>query len=214
MAPLLPKAVAFQRLVARLGLAAAQRVTAMWDNTEGWEEVEDLYPEVVDPFAAAAGQLAAQWYQDLNPDVPFEVRTSGLPERGQLLAAVGWAFTQTNTLTALRGSAERFVFTTARSTVVDNARRENVRFARHASATACTWCQVLATNPPRYTSEESAIAGHDNCHCIAVPVREGNDWTPAPYVEEWRQNYENARDEVGGNLSDIANYLRSTATTD
>lgn len=209
MAPLLPKAVAFQQLVRQLGLAAAQRITAMWNNTTGWQDVEEQYPLVVDPFTAASAQVAAQWYQDLNPNIPFEVRASGLPKLGQLTAAVGWAFTQTDTLKALTGSAERFVFTTARTTVVDNARRENVKFARHASATACTWCQVLATNEPRYLSEESAVAGHDNCHCIAVPVREGTDWTPAPYVADWEEKYLAARDEVGGNLNDIAAYMRS-----
>lgn len=209
MARLLASAVAFQRLVAQLGVAAARRITTMWDSTEGWQDVEEQYPVVVDPFAAAAGQLAAQWYQDLAPDVPFEVRVTGLPEPGQLTATVGWAFTQSSPLTALTGAAERYVFSTARSTVVGNAAREKVRFARHASATACTWCQVLATNDPRYLSEDSATAGHDNCHCIAVPVREGTQWTPAPYVEEWRNAYNDARSAVGGDLNAIAAYMRS-----
>lgn len=208
MARLRASAISFQRLVQQLGLAAAQRVAAMWENTDGWQDVEEQYPLVVDPFTAASGQLAAQWYQDLNPNKPFEVRVSGLPEDGQLKAVVGFAFTQTNPLTALVGAADRFVFSTARQTVVDNAKREKVLFARHASATACEWCQVLATNEPRYLSEESATAGHDNCHCIAVPVREGTEWTPAPYVKEWEQNYADARDAVGGDLNDITNYLR------
>lgn len=214
MAPLLPKAVAFQRLVAQLGLAAAQRVASMWENTDGWEQVEEQYPAVIDPFAAAAGELAAQWYQDLAPDVPFEVRVSGLPDQGQLTATVGYAFTQKDTLSALVGSAERYIFGTARTTVLDNARRENVKYARHARQNACEWCQVLATNEPRYYTEESAIAGHDRCYCVAVPVRDDEVWRPAPYVEGWKDAYNKARGEVGGNLDDITNYLRKQSYPD
>lgn len=208
MAQLLADAVALQRILRQLSRTAATDVTAMWNDSDGWQDVEDLYPDVVDRYAGAAGSLAAQWYYDLNPDKPFETRTAAMPERGRLLATVGWAFTQPNTLNALVGATERYVFTTARETVVSNAVRERVRWARHASANACAWCQVLATNEPRYGSEEAAIAGHDNCNCMAVPVREGTEWTPAPYVEQWREQYNAARDEVGGNLNDIVNYLR------
>lgn len=209
MAPLLPNTVAFQRLLKQLGRTAAADVTAMWDDTDGYEEVEDRYPELAGRYTAAAGTLAAQWYYDLNPDKPFETRVGPLPERGQLLAAVGWAYTQRDTLAALIGSTDRQIFSTARQTVVANATRENVRYARYASANACAWCQVLATNPARYMSEESAVAGHDNCNCMAVPVREGTEWTPPDYVAEWQQKYNEARDEVGGNLNDIAAYIRA-----
>lgn len=181
----------------------------MWQSTEGWEQVELLYPAIAEQYASAAGTLAAQWYYEINPDQPFETRTAALPERTQLLSSVGWAFTQQQPLPALIGSTERHIFGTARRTVVENASRENVRYARYASANACPWCRVLATNPARYRSEETAVAGHDNCNCLAVPVREGTEWTPPPYVAQWEQQYNEARAEVGGNLNDIAAYIRA-----
>ena len=30
---------------------------------------------------------------------------------------------------------------------------------------------------------------HDNCHCIAVPVRPGGDYEPPAYVDKWEQDY-------------------------
>lgn len=206
---LLADTAAFQRLLKQLGRSASADVTEMWEDTDGFEEVEILYPEIAEQYAAAAGTLTAQWYFDLNPDRPFETRVGPLPERGQLLASVGWAFTQSDPLTALLGSTDRHIFSTARQTVVENATRENVRYARYASANACAWCQVLATNPARYRSEETAVAGHDNCNCLAVPVREGTEWTPPPYVAQWEEQYNQARAEVGGNLNDIAAYIRA-----
>uniref|UniRef100_A0A8H2JIU0 Tox-PL domain-containing protein n=2 Tax=Mycolicibacterium mucogenicum DSM 44124 TaxID=1226753 RepID=A0A8H2JIU0_MYCMU len=37
---------------------------------------------------------------------------------------------------------------------------------------------------------------HDHCHCIAVPVRPGSSYQPAPYVEQWQKDYEDARDAI------------------
>lgn len=208
MVSLLANTRAFQGLLKRLSSSAASDVTAMWDSTDTFTEVEELYPPLADRYTAAAGTLAAQWYYDLNPDIPFETRVADLPDAGQLRASVGWAYTQSDTVRALIGATERHMFGTARQTVVQNAVRENVRFARYASANACAWCQVLATNPARYRTEEAAVAGHDGCNCMAVPVREGTDWTPPAYVAEWEQQYADARDAVGGDLNDITNYLR------
>lgn len=208
MAPLLNSTRAFQRLLKQLGRSAATDVTRLWESTDTFSQVEELYPPLVDRYAGAAGTLAAQWYQDLNPDSDFDIQVADLPDPGQARASVGWAYTQRNTAVALVGAAERYMFSTARQTVVSNAVREDVRFARYASANACPWCQVLATNPARYRTEESAIAGHDGCNCIAVPLRGDAEWTPPPYVADWEQQYLDARDEVGGDLNDIVNYLR------
>lgn len=30
---------------------------------------------------------------------------------------------------------------------------------------------------------------HDGCHCTAIVVRPGQEYTPAPYVEQWNQDY-------------------------
>jgi hypothetical protein len=165
---------------------------------------------VVDPFLSAAGTLSAEWYDSLAPESTLDTRPSLLPARDVLSASVGWAFSQLNPLAAMIGTTERHIFTTSRTTVVENAQREGVRFARYASANACAWCRVLATREPVYKSAENATRGHDNCHCMAVPVRAGDTYTPPDYVKGFLKEYNTARAEVGGNLNDIVNKMRST----
>lgn len=206
--PLLPSALEFQRVLKRLASSAERDVAAMWDATDGYQEVEDAFPQIVDRYAGAAGTLAAQFYQELS-DKPFEVRVAALPPQERSRGNVGYAFSRGETIVDyLKASASRHTFTSARETIVTNATRERVTFVRVASPDACPWCQVLATNEPRYLTEESAIAGHDNCSCVAAPVRSGTRYTPPAYVQEWTDKYVAARNEVGGNLDDIVNYLR------
>lgn len=40
---------------------------------------------------------------------------------------------------------------------------------------------------------------HDHCHCIAVPVRPGQSYSPPSYVEEWEAEYTRARQAADGN---------------
>lgn len=39
-------------------------------------------------------------------------------------------------------------------------------------------------------------AYHDNCHCIAVPVRSGDFYEPPDYVNQWTQDYVDAQDST------------------
>lgn len=203
----------FQDLLARLSRAAITAVAAMWTATnQGYTQVAEQYPGTVDPYAAAAATLSAQWYQQLMPQAAFAVQTAPLPGVDALRANVGWAFTQTSPLKALAGTTERHVFKTSRDTVIGNAKRENARWARYASAHACPWCRVLATREAVYRDAENAVKGHDGCHCLAVPIRGGDTWTPPDYVAQWEDDYIAARGKVGGDLNAIVNYLRSQQT--
>lgn len=44
---------------------------------------------------------------------------------------------------------------------------------------------------PRKTrgSGELGDKYHDNCHCVAVMIRPGQDYTPPAYVEQWNRDY-------------------------
>ena len=202
------EAANFQQLLLKLGGLAVGAVGTMWNNASDSQQIKEAYPFVVDPFIAASATLSAQWYEDLNPDAAFATEIPPVVEASVLEKSVGWALGQADPLSALMGSTERRVFTASRDTIVSNARREGVRFARYASANACPWCRVLATRQAVYSSAENAVRGHDKCHCLAVPVRDGDSWTPPDYVRQWTQDYNDARDEVGGNLNDIVNYQR------
>ena len=201
----------FQRIVTNLAAIAVSRVSGLLASTQDAALLQDAYPQTVDPFIAAAGQLSAEWYQSLDTESEYVVETGPQLPISVLEKNVRWAVTQADVFGALTGSAERQVFTATRNTVLYNAERERVRFARYASANACPWCRVLATREAVYYTQESAVAGHDNCHCIAVPVRGSDIYTPPEYVQQWLKDYQDARDEVGGNLNDIVNKLRRTA---
>jgi hypothetical protein len=201
----------FQRIVTNLAAIAVSRVSGLLASTQDSAVLQDAYPQTVDPFIAAAGQLSAEWYQSLDTESEYVVETGPQLPVSVLEKNVRWAVTQADVFGALTGSAERQVFTATRNTVLYNAERERVRFARYASANACPWCRVLATREAVYYTQESAVAGHDNCHCIAVPVRGSDIYTPPEYVQQWLKDYQDARDEVGGNLNDIVNKLRRTA---
>ena len=200
----------FQDLIAQLAAVAITRTTDLLRSTQDVAVVQEAYPVVVDPFIAASGQVSAEWYRSLDPEAEFPVEAAPPPARALLQTNVRWALTQLDPITALTGSAERQVFSMSRDTVAANADRERVRFARYASANACPWCRVLATRGAVYRAADLAVKGHDNCHCIAVPERGGNTYTPPDYVAGWLDDYNTARGEVGGNLDDIVNYMRRT----
>lgn len=261
----------FQRLLATLSDKAVIAVTALWNKVANadpkarWEALEAAYPALVDPFMAASATLSAEWYSSLDPAAAFAVETAPPVAPKALYANVGWALTQTDALSALTGSIERQIFTVSRETIVSNVEREGVKYARHASANACSFCRLLATRGAVYASEAAAtrvvgrgkdlslgerrmrrssaglpfrprfdsrgaavddtavslggnkrrgkrgrfLAGgsgqtrgeqklgdkyHDNCHCIAVPVRTGDSYQPPDYVAQWEQDYFDAQD--------------------
>ena len=206
----------FQRLLMTLSAQSAIAVTNLWNQYQNaspetrWQELQEAFPLVVDPFLSAAAVLSTEWYRSLDPESTFAVEPAPAPLAAALSANATWALTQLNPLQNMVGSVDRQVFSTSRQTLVGNAEREGVRFARYASANACAWCRVLATREAVYKTAENAIKGHDNCHCMAVPVRGGDTYTPPAYVADWLEEYNTARAEVGGNLNDIVNKMRST----
>lgn len=213
---LLASAEGLQRLMMLIGAQAASQVLLMWEQTSDWALIVEMYPQLVDQWANAAGQLTAQWYHDLAPDKPFETRVEGLPVADTLRSDLTYARAQKNPAQAMALSAERHVFNTSRETVAQNSIRENVRYARLARADACPWCQILATNEPRYLSKESAErshssrTGHKKCYCVGVPVRDSEPWEPPDYVAGWRDKYTDARGALGTtDLNDLAKKLRN-----
>ena len=223
----------FQQLLTRLSGAAVIAVTALWNKLQNadpetrWKALQDAYPATVDPFMAAAAVLSAEWYASINRASDFAVETAAPISQDVLHANVGWALSQSDPLANLTGSVERQVFNSSRDTVLSNVQRQGVSYARYASATACSFCQVLATRTTTslYRTELSSVrvvgrAGrprgkrkigdpfHDNCHCLPVPVFDGEPYIPPDYVQQWETEYGNARDEVGGKTNDIINHMR------
>jgi hypothetical protein len=223
----------FQQILTGLSGKAVIAVTILWNKLQNvdpetrWKALQDAYPATVDPFLAAAAVLSAEWYSSINTASDFAVEVAPPISQDVLHANVGWALTMTEPLANLAGSVERQIFNSSRDTVLSNAQRQGVRYARYASANACSFCQVLATriDSGLYKTEYSSVrvvgrAGrprgkrklgekfHDNCHCLPGPVFDGQPYTPPDYVQQWDTEYSNARNDVGGNTKDIINHMR------
>ncbi|ALF01383.1 head maturation protease [Mycobacterium phage Enkosi] len=233
-----PKAVPeFQRALVRLSDEAGGTVDRLvprlsgLTRSEGLSLITDVYPAMADPFLRASGELTAQWYSEqppanlpvlqvagakaLAPAKAFVPEVAPLPARSQLAASGRWALLQRDPVNALRGSLTRSVFDQSRRTVLDNADREGVKWARYASANACGFCRMLATRaltegsrgaPGLYKTKAAAsrnphplIRGHDHCKCLAVPVRSGG-YSPPEYVHDWLADYEAVSRDDDGNL--------------
>jgi hypothetical protein len=225
--PTVAEVAAFQHLLSRLTAGAVRAVERMLGMTPP-ERVPDAYPAIVDPYLAASAQVSAHWYHSLGGATPFAAQPGPLPPPEQLAQNAHYALSTGNPFGALSMATDRHVFQTSGATIVHNADREHVGYARYASATACSFCRVLATRTKLYTSEAAAThvvgrAGrtrgprkigdlyHDNCHCVAVPIRPGDDYQPPDYVKGWQDDYENAlRDDDVHSFDEIVNHMRRT----
>jgi hypothetical protein len=188
-------------------------VAGRLDQAEAMAFITDAYPELVTPFLAASGDLTSVWYEDQLPDSEFRAVPAEVAPPERLAIAGRWALLQDDPALVLRGAATREVFKTSRQTVIQNAVEEGVHWARHASATACGFCRMLAVRGAVFRSESSALAvkhadeqGHNHCHCIAVAVRDGTH-EPAPYVEQWKRDYKAAKKSGAKTPSQIADAM-------
>ncbi|AYD83968.1 head maturation protease [Mycobacterium phage Grizzly] len=194
---------------------------ARLDDGDALRYVSDAYPEIVTPYLAAAGDLTATWYEDQPAALgakPFIAQPAELPAVEQLAANGRWAITQQSPTSALEGTSRRQLFKTHRETVLTNADREGVRWAREARPGACGFCRMLATRiltegelgaPGLYRSKRSArrnphrfnsVRGHDFCRCVAVPIRGGSDYVVPDYVHSWLEDYEAVSRDADGYL--------------
>lgn len=183
--------------------------------------IRELASEVALEFGRANALLSAEWYEDLRPDGPFDA-TLLEPDIDKLQDDLSWAmrdlFAEEADAAAAASRASEVtdlaVSNAGRGTVIQNMRRDPlaVRYARHASATACAFCAMLATRQATYRSEESAgVDAHRKCHCIAVPVWPGQVVEEAPYVAAWRDAYYESRKAAGGDTKAILAEMRQRA---
>jgi hypothetical protein len=154
------------------------------------------------------------------PTAPQPTQPDIAPQGSQPTPAV--------TLERLSGSAKRMVFDASRDTVTTNAIKQDVKWARYASANACAFCRLMATRGPVYASERSAtkVVGrgpaqitrgtrklgeswHDHCRCLAVPVPVGDVYEPPDYTEQWQQDYIAARKAGNRDAKSILAHMRA-----
>ena len=198
---------AYAAIIGQISDLATDKVAALVAAAPTRETLVEAYPEVLDPYLAAATQVSTEWYQSLAPDEPFEVDTPAPIAREALVANARWAVTELDAVEALVGSADRQVFTAARDTVAHNARMEGVRFARRPQPDACAWCRMLATRGADYFTKANAEKGHAGCRCAGVADRPGNPYVEPDYVGPWHTDYNNAALAESG-TDDVVNNMR------
>lgn len=121
--------------------------------------VTELYPELVNGYRGTAEDLAVAV---LNDHAPMVSAASSAPLTQEVYApAIGYAIAaDAPTLRVLGGIMQKHIFDAARETVTDSIEtytgHTDVRWARHASPTACGFCRLMATRGAVYTSPESA----------------------------------------------------------
>lgn len=189
-----------QQILSDVNRVATQQLVDGWragqrgDDFRGY--VMDFFPLVADSWSHAAADIATTWY-DESADLPYTAEPGPLPSEEQLQASASWALTAhgDDALIRLAGTLQRAVFDGSRNTILHNVARERgASWARHASANACEFCRMMATRGAAYRSRNTAAGKyHDHCHCIAVEVRPGGRYDPPPYVEQWQQQYQQAR---------------------
>jgi len=253
------EAEALKQVLGDISTLVISDLVGAWRRFDGAPNMRDLFyavfPEIIAPHAETAAEFTAAWYESLAPHLRYDAfPVVNLPAE-RMLGSLDWAFDAPGEATPLEritGSSQRMIFDASRDTVIENLTLEygadesqpaGTRWARYASANACSFCRLLATRGAEYRSAESAVSVvgrgtqltnadrrqvaqgvatadellalreqrrggrrgalrggrkhgdkyHDNCRCVAVPVRPGETYTPPPYVRRWEQEYERAR---------------------
>lgn len=166
-------------------------------------------PELIDPYAATAGDLATTWYEDAAPESAYRATPAALAPTQQMAASTSWALQASGeaALVKIAGFGSRTIYDQARNTIVENADREpGATWARYASADACAFCRMLASRAEVYASKAAAtsVVGrkgrprgnqglgdryHDHCRCRAIAVRPGQTYLPPDYAKDWDKQY-------------------------
>lgn len=140
--------VKVDRLLNQLGRLSQAEVLAF---------ITDAYPDLATPYLSGAAQLTTQWYAEQPTTSLYVPKSAALAPLEQLAISGRWSMLQKDPIAALQGSAQRAVLNASRDTVLENVANEpGARWARHASANACSFCRLMATRGGVYRSEASA----------------------------------------------------------
>lgn len=181
--------------------------------------IKEAFPELASSFFEMAATLSATWFELSAPTSTYRAVTAPLPAVERFAASAQWALGASGDVgrDRLTGTLQRSVFDGARETTLINIERTQSYWVRHARPDACPFCRMLATRHSDpdywYTSNDAAlqvgrsgrIRGnrkvgedyHDFCRCIAVEVREGQEYEPPEYVQKWDDEYEKAVANAG-----------------
>lgn len=154
-----------QRILADLSALGIRDLVEVWRraslaDTDFAALILSAFPEIASGYAGVAADLAADWYTESAPDLPYVATTAPLPNVTALEKSVQWALGGNGevALNRMSGTLQRAVSDGARETTLLNAEGESgALWARYASANACAFCALMATRGAVYGSETSAL---------------------------------------------------------
>lgn len=169
-------------LLARLNGEAQKDLDDLWhvaENSESFRQTMlDGYPAIVDPYHELAAEMAAEWFDESDPESDYTAETAEPLDEERMTNSVEWALnvgTAVTGLALLSGSLQRSVFDGARDTTILNTKNTRSRWAVMAAPDCCEFCVMLASRGAIYATQETAEAAlggwHDNCNCVAVEER-------------------------------------------
>ncbi len=131
------------------------------------------YPELMQPYLGSSSLVAAEWYRELRVQTPivkpFTPKPAAPPPDAQLEAGVRFALTPLfkptgggfigdQILALLAGFSQSMIAGAGRDTISGNAYADPVRtgWARVPAPGCCSFCGLMASRGPVYSSEEAA----------------------------------------------------------
>jgi hypothetical protein len=148
-----------QFLLGQLERFAQADLENLWKQAEQlpsedfFKYVSDGFPDIADTYNQTAGQLAATWFEESDPESSFIAKVADPIIRDRLLKSAQWALggDGSQALTRMSGTMQRAVYDGARDTTVLNVEATGSRYVRVARPNACPFCKMLATRSD-YTS--------------------------------------------------------------
>lgn len=182
---------------------AAEDLSFIWRGLSPQEATEalfDMLPSVIDTWAAAAGALSADWYDQRREDADIAGRfTAIIPDLGDAGAdeLAGWASQAIDldepdwdlARSRVDGGMQRRITNTSRETIIKSSLEDpHARgWQRVARAGGCAFCVMLAGRGTIYRAKNVRFGAHDHCHCSAVPAWGGRAVPVKPYKPSGRR---------------------------
>lgn len=198
----------------------------------GPEQVREMIiavqPSLVELYGEVAAELAVEFYRTSLPDgstfipLPAPVTKStgeALEKSARYHAGALFDGDTDQAIDAMISSATKHIRDRGRETMVYNAEREGVGWARvPRGAKTCAWCLALASRGAVYASKKTASAGKTSddhsyhAHCDCEVVRIGADESyPMEYLpDEALDMWERARDQADepGDIKSVLAQMR------
>jgi hypothetical protein len=167
-------------------------------------------PDMMAPYIQGAAILAADWYEDEDPESGFQAAVADEIALERLIATARWVFRGPQLPeNRMRTAAHSLVFDAARNTVWANAEDEGVAVIRHELAGACDDCAVRATVDIRgrlSRSDDVSREFHHACTGLFGVVRR-EPYVPPDHALEWGRKIAGARASGVANPEDIAKFI-------